>query len=670
MRCRKLFLVLLGFFSVLIARAQSKDQKLEEIIESITQNLTEEVDYSELVERLTYYYNRPLHLNQATSEDLQGLIFLNPLQISTLLAHRTSHGPFMDILELQALDTFDLETIQRLQYFSHVGPFNEAIEAFAVSQPNDLILRFGRNLELPRGFAVKEASRAHYIGCPNRLMVRYKFNQGKPISASVNMEKDAGEPFFASSNPHGFDFYSGNVMFKETGPMRTLIIGDYALRLGEALTMWSGFTLGKGSELQSLAKQDVGLKPYTSLNEHTFLRGIALSVNLPTFRFIPFLSYKKIDANLKNGEITSLKVDGMHRTYSEIEDKNSTSQLIYGSNFQFSRRGLNVGFTAYYTRYGHPFVAGKALYDRYDFVGSSLSNFGLNYNYTLGNTYFFGELARGGRGFAYLNGLISALSPKASLSLLHRKYQQDYYSYFNRALAEGNQAANETGFYVALNLTPNPHWEWFSYIDVFEFPWLKANADASTRGYEILAQLKWKPRKNIKYALRYKFQSKQQNDAIENAINTMVVAQSENYRLQIEGQFNERFGFKNQLEFSRFKKGDDKTYFGFLLYQDLKYTPPKSKLSGTIRAAYFNTSHDARFYVYENDVLYNFSTLQYQDKAFRYYLNGRYRIQKGLDLWMKYSVTQFLNRKTVGSGLDQIDGKSQSEIHLQLRYQF
>lgn len=675
MSCKQLVLGLICFIYFKSVEAQTTID-VERIVESVAQNYSGDFDYSALTDRLNFYQKNPININEANNEHLQELFFLSPLQINALLNHRASSGPFINVLELQSVEGFDSETIRQLAYFITLGQpklfKDEFVQHFFENGNHDFMVRYGRFLENQKGFIVSDKSKSSYLGCPNRVSARYKFDSGDKILGSLSMEKDAGEQFFAGENQSGFDFYSANITIKDWGKINKLIIGDYALQFGEGLTLWSGLSFGKGSEMVTLAKQDIGVKPYTSLNENSFFRGTAASLDFNSFRFSPFISYKKIDVNLKDDKITSLLSSGLHRTPSEIMDKNSTTQFLFGSNLQYSKKSLTVALTAYQSRYTHPFESEKQLHNQFGFTGANLTNMGLNYHYSFRNSYFFGEMAHSvGSGYAFLNGLMSALSSGVSLSILHRNYQKNYHSFYNQAISEASMALNETGFYTGLSINPNSKWEWFGYIDLFKFPWLRFGVDAPSQGYELFSQLTYKPSKRVKLIARYQSKTKEENDDLKNTIKAIVQVQKQNYRLEFSHQLNDDFLLRNRVEVSQTEKAMNAMDVGYLIYQDVVYSPLQSKFAGNIRVAYFDIpNYDARIYAYENDVLYSYTIKMYQNRGVRYYVNGRYTIKKGLDFWLKYSVSQYLNQKKVGSGLDQITGNTGSEIRLQFRYQF
>src|SRR5690606_21900837 len=116
-----------------------------------------------------------------------------------------------------------------------------------------------------------------------------------------------------------------------------IVIGDFALQFGQGLTLWSGLSFSKGADVFSVAKQDLGLRPYTSANEYSFFRGISSQINFGRFDFTPFISYRKLDASATINandeiEIRSLQQTGLHRTATEIDNKSRVSQLVLGGN--------------------------------------------------------------------------------------------------------------------------------------------------------------------------------------------------------------------------------------------------------------------------------------------------------------------------------------------------
>lgn len=667
-------LVMIGF----IANAQTTEQEIavRDILESVAENLPDDYDITELVEVLSRYQKHPINLNKTSVEELKTLVFLSPLQISNFFVYAKENGQFLDVLELQSIDGFDVKTVENLLPFVTVNAITEYQnfkfkDMFNLGE-HDIMMRFAQTLQKQKGFTDLPGNR--YLGSPERFQTRYRYNYATIVSAAITFEKDAGEKFIGKP----FDFFSANVALFKLGRVKKLVVGDYTLQFGQGLTLWSGFSFGKGPDVTSVAKKDLGLRPYTSTNEYSFFRGASATINLyKHFDITPFVSFRKLDASQKvnsAGELVQSTINqtGLHRTPSEIKNKNTLTQTLFGAAIQYTKNEFAVGAIAYQSEYGTSFITLAAPYDRYSFTGKKLTNLGLFYNYTLKNMYLYGEAGKAlNGGIATINGVLISLSPTVSAAVTYRNYNKNYHNFFNQGVSESSEAVNEKGLYTGLNINPNKHWAFSFYGDYFKFPWLKFRVDAPSKGYEALGQAVYTPSKTFKVLARFKTEHKQQNTDKDVPINFLDDVKKEGYRVELRWQLNKKWTIQNRAEVSQYKKGIGKREFGYMVYQDLDYSPMFSKITGNVRLAYFNTpSYNSRIYVYEDDVLYSFSFGMYNGKGFRTYLNLKYNLTKKLNIWARYAMFFYQEVQTVGTYLDEINGNKKSEAKIQLRYQF
>jgi hypothetical protein len=672
------FLALLLSLTPFASFAQ-EEQEVKNLVESLAENLPDDFDLTDLTEQLSYYRKHPINLNKTDPGTLKNLVFLSALQISNLFSHLKTNGKLLDLLELQSIDDFDVNTIEKLTPFVTLivpTPYDKVtLKSLLTKGNSDLILRVGQTIEQQKGFENLPGSR--YLGSPEKLLGKYRYNFRNLFSASLVFKKDAGEYLFAGNNKSSFDFISANISIANLGKIKKIILGDYSLQFGQGLTLWSGFGYGKGPDVTSVAKKDVGLKAYTSSNEASYFRGFSATIELiKNIEFTPFLSYRKLDASLdtnpsEESTLVNLSISGLHRTATEIKNKKSQGQMVYGAALQYVSDNLNVGLVAYESRYKHIFVTGNLSYNKNNFTGNLLRNAGVHYNYTFKNIYFYGETASSlDKGLSTANGAMASLSRKLSAVVVHRYYGETYHGFFSQGLGENSEAANEQGFYAGLNLVPNKHWSFSIYSDYFQFPGLKYRIDAPSNGYEILGQLNYTPTKTFKGIFRIKTKVKAQNPDDELSENILDDIHKENYRLGIDWRLNKKFSFQNRIEAVSYKKGTMNTEIGYMIYQDVNYKPLSSKVSGNIRFAYFNTSYNSRVYAYEDDVLYGFSFGLYNGKGYRTYVNLKYSFLKSLNIWTRYAISWYPGETTVGSRLDQISGNKKSEIKIQMRYEF
>lgn len=654
-----------------------EDEKVKDIIESLNGDMSEDNDLSEFTERLDFFRKHPIDLNLTTQEQLKQLFFLSPIQISNFFNYRKNGTRLLDVLELQGIPGFDVETIGRLLPYVKVKVSETdglKISSLTTEGRNDLILRYSRLLQKQRGF--KDLPGSRYLGTPEKILLRYRYNFSEKISASLVMEKDAGETLLNKKT--GMDHLSGHLALFRTGRIKKMIAGDYSMQFGQGLTLWSGFGFGKGADVTSVAARDVGLKPYTSSNEVSFFRGFAGTFDLGrNIHFSPFVSSRKLDASLKalpgGGFILSnINQSGLHRTATELKNHGNLGQFVYGAALQHLSQNLNIGLIAYKNRYQHHFITGTQLYNKYGFTGKQLINTGLHYNYTFRNVYLYGEVAHSLKtGSAMINGAMAPLSKKTSVVLLYRSYDKDYHNFFSKAVGEATETSNENGWYAGLNYTLFRNLTWSVYGDYFKFPWLRYRVDRPSSGYEMLSQLNYTKAKVFKVILRFKREQKQQNPDAEDTGRTTEPILKQNYRMELNWKFNQKFNFQQRTEITQYQKGINSNESGYLFYQDIDYTPMSSRLSANMRFAWFNTpSYNSRIYAYENDVLYGAGSGIYSGKGIRTYLNLRYRPVKKMDIWARYAISVYRNTESLSSGLDEISGNKKAELKVQLRYQF
>lgn len=643
------------------------DPEINQIIELLDRNSDAELDYSELIDRLMVYKSHPLNLNSATTDELKNLWFLTPLQINSIKNHIQENGPFLDILELQAVPNLDIQSVKLLMPFVSVGKLNPLADLNfkkLVFGHHDLLLRYEQLFQKQVGY---NDSKSGFSGTPQHIVVRYRYQYNQHLSGALNLEKDPGETLF--TNRVGlFDFGSGHLFFKDYGIFKKIVIGDYDLQFGQGLALWSGLGFGKSALLTSIAKSAVGLKPYSSLNEGMFFRGIASTLAWKNFQITPFYSNRKLDASLSaNGEVTSISTSGLHRTLTELSNRRNLNQLIFGAAIQYSIKSLTLGITSYHTQFSRRFEPGLYPYNQFDFQGQQLTSIGLNYQYTFRNSYVFGEFAKSSSDdLASVNGIISSLSPKLSLALLYRAIPSNYSSFYNSVFAESSTGVNERGFYSGISLKPNSKWEWSVYTDVFQFPWLKYGVDAPSRGHELAVKFNYKPSKHVELIGQYRIKYKEENVTGENTFNDVIETKHQRFRLDLAYDITKDIRARNRYELVKYQ-----TENAHLIYQDISYQPLQSRFSGNVRFVVFTIpSYNSRIYAFQNDVLFSNSILAYQNQGMQFYGNARYRFARALDLWLHYETQSYANRESMGSGTTQIAGNKRSEVKLQLRYQF
>jgi hypothetical protein len=670
--------------------AQTPDDALEEKIEKIAEEAGEEVDMNTLLDKLLYYREHKIDLNNTNREELKELTLLNDIQIEAIFNHISSEGKFIAIQELQTIDELDPETIQRILPFVTVNTAG-AFEKFSMNKllldgKNAVIVRYQQVLEEQKGYVNQTdenyQDNKSYAGSPQKLYLRYRYNYSNRISFGFTGEKDAGEQFFKGNQPNGFDFYSAHLWINGKGFVRTIALGDFQAQYGQGVVLWSGLAFGKSTDVLNLKRNARGIVPYTSTDENAFMRGAAVALGLKKFQLDIFYSKHKIDGNIgenpdsTNEEediITSFLEGGYHRTLSENENKHTVTESHAGGHLSYKTADLNIGATAVTTNFSVLRAPTPSNYNQYDFSGDHNFNSGMDISYLYRNISLFGEAGQSMNGaWGYLAGALLSLDPKFGFSVLHRHFDRDYQALLSNAISESSKDQNESGTIFGVSAKPVRNFILNAYYDMFHFPWLRFEADAPSSGYEYVVQLNYTPNKTFDAYFRFKQQNKPENFTGDDAIiDGLQDAVQTNYRFNVKYRVTKSVTLSNRVEYvtlDKFRSGLEK---GFMIYQDLSYKPVKSRMTFTLRYVMFDTdSYDTRIYAYENDVLYAYSIPSYYYRGSKYYLMVHYSIVRGIDCWVRIGRTDYNNQETVGSDLDEINAPHKTELKAQLRFQF
>ena len=688
--------LLLFYHGRTLGQTDSIDQflpVLQEVIEDFLQSSDndDDFDFNTIFEDLEYYIVKPLDLNQADEPRLQDLRLLTDNQVNNLLNYRRRHGALISIYELQAVPGFDLPTIRRILPFVSIKTTPEdyqlPLSRMLAEGKNEFFLRWSRILEEQRGYQplAEGETGSRYIGDPNQLYFRYKHSYSNRLSYGLTAEKDRGEAFFRENNREGFDFYSAHFYLRNySRTIKAVALGDYAISMGQGLILFSGFGGGKSSSPLLIKRSGRVVRPYTSVNEANFLRGAATTLRFDRLDLSLFGSSKSSDGNLVETdtlleendlvrEFTSLRVDGLHRTPGEIADENTVRQFTTGGSLKYRGDNWHIAANALYNEFDGSLSSTVRPYNQFYFRGQSLLNVGFDYSILWQNLNFFGETAMSDNGsIATLNGLLISLDRNADLSILHRYFPKDYQALNANPFAETSNARNETGIYLGLELRPARNWILSGFFDAWKHPWIRFNADAPYNGNEYRVRLTHYKKRRYRVYLEVREENKFINSSGDGQpLNDVVPTTRFQTRLHLSNQVTKALELRSRIDFGYFKSEAKGTQRGFVALQDILFKPIDFPLHFTTRFAIFDTDgFDIRFYHFENDLLYTFSIPAYYNKGTRFYLNLRYRGIRNLTIEGRFAQTFWQNRDSFGSGLEEINGPSRSQVGAQIKWQF
>lgn len=614
----------------------------------------ENVSWEEYEDVLTEYAEHPLNINTATREDLEQLPFLSPQQVEDIQAYIFQYGSMKSLAELAMLKSINWYQQQLLRIFVYAGATEQ--RSFPTLHS---IVRYGKHelvgyAKIP--FYERKGDKNGYLGYPYKHWMRYQFRYSDKVKLGFLGSQDAGEPFFSGKNTSGYDFYTFYLQVRKWKHIKNLTIGRYRLHFGQGLILNNDFCFGKVSMLTNLGRSNNNIRIHSSRSAANFLQGAAATVSLTKGLDVSgFLSYRKIDATVKDSAITTIVKTGLHRSANEIEKQNVASNTLYGGNINYLNHGFHVGATAFRTSFSLPLKPNtETLYKRYAATGSNFWNASIDYGYLSHRLSFAGELATGNSHvLATLNTVSYLFSEKFSLIALQRFYSYRYYSLFSNSFSEGSDTQDESGAYVGGNWSPNRKWNIMAYTDYAYFVWPKYGTEGSSSAWDNLLQVTYKPSENASFLVRYRYKQKQGTDTHRSRITMNKVWSSWSLRLQGDVTY--------------VNNGEE--HVGWMGSSMVRYQ--HSWLQCTANIGYFHTDdYQSRVYGYEGGTLYNMSIGSYYGEGVRYALLARADISLHVIVMAKIGVTNYFDRTMIATGLQQIAHSSMSDLELQVKWKF
>lgn len=666
----KWFLIISLFISLdLIAQSPDIEELLEQNVEM------ESGDPEELLEQYQHYLEQPLNLNLASEEQLRHLRLLTEQQLCELLAYRKRYGYFLSMYELQAVKFFDIETIYKIIPYVTVErqlKSPPSMQRMINNGRNTLMIRYSRILEDSEAY-----QKSSYFGNADRIYARYKFNYSDKLSFGITAEKDPGEAFFKAPQKYGFDFYSAHFFYKPNKLIQSVVLGDYEVKAGQGLIIWNGFGYGKVSDPLYVRKTANILKPYTSVDENRFLRGTAATFKFNNIYLTPFFSSKTIDATVSatedkgyTTEVSTLLITGLHRTASELSNKNSIIQTVGGAHLKYRFSKIDVGLTVTYASLSADLQPKDAAYNYFRFSGKEALNAGFDYTYVNKGRLFFGETAISSNGgVATLNGFTTKLDLKNTVTILHRYYHKKYHTFFGNSFSESSGINNENGLFISLNSSISKKVRFQGYVDLFKHPWLKYLIDAPSSGADYSGRLIFTPNRKTEIFAQVRWEQKQQNESDNTTpVDHLISHIKKGIRINVAHQPQPRVQLKSRAEYNYYTDENGADERGFLIYQDVSYQFLKIPFKISMRYTLFDTdSWNTRIYAYENDVLYAFSVPAYNDEGARYYLLANYKINRNIEFWGKIAQFYYPQKEVIGTGKEAIEGNRKTDLKLQMR---
>lgn len=666
--------------SALAQVPDSTYNRLEADLERMLEDFDEDgsdINAEEYIRFLQDLAANPVNLNRASLDDLMQIPGLRPALARAVVEYRDKK-PFEQVDELTSVRGIGPVTLGRLRPFVSVGSGGELRRAlytnvsyWTQNSRFEAIGRYQQVLEEQDGYsAAASGTGSGYLGSPVRYYQRFNY-RSRHISANLTQNKAPGETL---DNPLTFDFNSAHFALSDNGHLKMLVLGNYGLYFGQGLVMWTGMVFGKGRETIRVRYNERGLRPYQSGGQTQAKRGAAVTYG-EKLQATAFYSDRKLSAVPAGADtIRYPGVTGLHRTQNELDRRFNTGVQTYGGRLRYRFQGGNLGMSGYQARFDQYILPRQAVYNRYDFEGREASVAGLDFMYFIEQAVFFAEAARSRNGGKGLIAGMEYAPGDLQLSVTYRNYSKDFQSLFGGGFGESSNTQNEEGLYFGLKHTLSQRVVLSGYFDQFRFRAPRFGTRRPTAGYDWLASAEFRLKKGMQAYLIIR-DKKREDDYLmlnEDGREIYPAAHDErgSIRTQLDYQVNPVLRSRTRLEGLRGGDAGEAAEYGVLVFQDFRWNAT-GKVRLDLRLTVFDTGgFSSRVYQFENDMLYVMSNPALFDRGQRSYFLLRYQAGGAVDFWVKYAVTVYENRLTVGTGPDRSAGNTRSTLGLQMRVTF
>lgn len=630
--------------------------------------------WEDLYDLLCELEQHPIDLNSATREDLEQLPFLTERQVCDIVEYLYRYGPMKSKNELRMVESLDDERVRLLWRVVRIGEQ----QGDSIPRLADVV-RYGHHelmgsVRVP--FYERRGDENGYLGYKYKHWLRYQFTYDDYVKAGLVGAQDAGEPFFASKNSLGYDFYSLYVQVKHLGRLENAVVGKYRLSTGMGLVLNNSFGLGKLSLLQNMGRSANTLRAHSSRSSSDYMQGAAATVNTGRgTQTTLFVSYRPMDATLNaDGTAATLLKDGYHRTPTEMAKKSNTYATAAGAHLNYRYGRFRVGATAVYTHLNRELRPKSALYRQHYAAGTDFLNLSVDYGYASRRLSVSGETATDRHGaLATINTMSVLLADELSMMAVQRFYSYRFTSLYANSFREGSQVQNESGIYVGADWRPSSRLRLQAYTDYAYFPWARYQVSQSSHSWDNMLSAVY-TRSSWSLAARYRLHLRQRDAASSTDITQTSNSTTLTDRYEHRGRLSLTIHPAPSL--TTVTQGDIVSAFGgfavetgYMVSENVGWQHGPLRLN--LLAAYFDTnSYDSRLYVYERGPLYAYSFPSFSGQGIRYALMARLDLTRQLMLTAKVGITDYFDRAVIGTSYQQIDASSQTDLDLQFRWKF
>ncbi len=636
----------------------------------------------------------PVDLNRSSLDELLLVPGLSERLVEAIVAYRADRA-FTNVEDLVNVPGIGQGTVNRIRPWVTARHHSSRRKGWSENLGAQQFFRFQQSFPAAAGYQGSGDTPSQYPGSPARLYHRQTITSAR-LSVNLTQMKLPGETY---RSPHGFDFTSAHLGINDAGPVNRLIIGDYAVRFGQGLVVWSSATFGKGAVAHTAPyRRSHGITPYRSSGQIRFFRGAASEISLPLpyalrqtgaeINISTFYSRRSRSAVEISGDtIRPPSTNPYHRTESELSRRINTLESVQGGNISLTHHRLSLGISVISYALNRPVVPHPASSR---FQGSDHRAMGTDGAFVVGPVRIFGEYAwRTGSSVdkaqpymlphkkknAWIAGIMGSFSGEMDWVFSARSYQPGYWAEYAGGFGEGvGVPVNQKGWYFGLRLRPVPRVIIQGFLDRFIFPEPKRGYTRPSSGWETMLNLQFRQRTGLNYQIRVRFKERgielENSDAFLRTRRITGVSGRFTGRFQMNWQIHRRLFIRSQYDVIETTGTNLPEKTGLAISKTIRFQPARSLRLDFGWAIFDTDDFSSRLYLFEYDLTNVMGSRMAYGTGRQSYVVIRFRPHRRMLIEAKYAHTMYSDRPVVGSGHDATQGPVRSHAGIQLRFQY
>lgn len=302
----------------------------QEVVESFMLDIAPESDEAESGDQLIRLSENPVDLNSAGWSQLQQIPGVTPLMAYRIMAARGA-GEFSNLRDLLLINGIDEPLYRTMLPFIKLGSPPSASSIHVRT-------RLQSDLQNRRGFL-----QGSYPGHKQKYYLRASFERSvspsSKMSGNITVEKDPGELA-------GDAFRSGYLAVSHGS--FDLTAGDYVVSSGNSHVLARGAGIGRGRG--RMLRRVPAIAGYQSADEQRFFRGLAVAGSVEAISFGAFYSNKPLHGTIQDDGSVRFDHSGLFRTIAERFKRNVARERVFGGYVSTDFGAFTAGITGYDAR--------------------------------------------------------------------------------------------------------------------------------------------------------------------------------------------------------------------------------------------------------------------------------------------------------------------------------